>query len=92
MRLLLVIAGTLLMIGCSVLKEPPSPIVQKTENCGAGDLSATSETAVQVWFGKHRDCGVAVDAMCKPIRERAPARWSDSMEGHVCAAAGNIGQ
>ena len=64
----------------------------KDGKCGAGDLSAASAAAVQVWFGKHRDCVVAVDAMCKPIREKAPARWSDSAEGHVSAAARNIAQ
>ena len=61
------------MIGCSVSKEPNSPIVQKAEACGAGSLADTSLVAVQDWFGKHRDCAVAVDGMCKPVREKAPA-------------------
>jgi hypothetical protein len=48
--------------------------------------------AVQDWFGKHRDCAVAVDAMCIPVRVKAPAQWTDSTEGHVCVAARNIAQ
>ena len=42
--------------------------------------------------GLHRDCAVAVDAMCKPVREKAMAQWTDSTEGRVCVAARNIAQ
>ena len=91
MRLLLVIV-IIVMFGCSVSKEPPSPIVQKAEACGAGDPYATSRAAVQDWFTKHRDCAVAVDGMCKHVREKATAQWSDSTEGRVCIAAQNVAQ
>jgi len=92
MKSTLVVVAVLTMIGCSVSKEPPSPIVQKAEACGAGPLGDTSAVAVQDWFGKHRDCAVAVDAMCKPVREKATAQWTDSTEGRVCVAARNIAQ
>jgi len=72
--------------------EPPSPIVQKAESCGAGPLGNASTAAIQDWFGKHRDCAVSVEAMCKPVREKAIAQWTDSMEGRVCMAARNIAQ
>ena len=48
--------------------------------------------AVQDWFGKHRDCAVAVDGMCKPVRASATASWTDSTEGRVCMAARNVAQ
>jgi hypothetical protein len=80
------------LTGCSVMREPPSPIVQKAQACGAGELAGTSAAAVQDWFGKHRDCAVAVDGMCKPVRGNAVAAWADSTEGRVCAAARNIAQ
>jgi hypothetical protein len=92
MKLLLIVGIILAMIGCSVSREPRSPIVQKAEVCGAGPLAETSTMAVQDWFAKHRDCAVAVDGMCKPVREKAPAQWSDSTEGRVCVAARNIAQ
>jgi hypothetical protein len=76
----------------SVSKETPSPIVQRAEACGAGSLADTSLVAVQDWLGKHRDCAVAVDVICKPVREKAPAQWTDSTEGRVCVAARNIAQ
>ena len=88
----LILICVLTMIGCSVSKERPSPIVQKAEACGAGSLAETSTMAVQDWFGKHRDCAVAVDTMCRPIRKNAAARWADSTEGRVCIAARNIAQ
>jgi len=48
--------------------------------------------AVQDWFGKHRDCAVAVDRMCKPVRDAATASWADSTEGRVCIAARSVAQ
>ena len=79
-------------VGCTALREPPSPIVQKATACGAGDLSSTSTVAVQDWFSKHRSCAVTVDTMCKPVREKAVAQWTDSAEGRVCLAARNVAQ
>jgi hypothetical protein len=92
MRRLAILVAASIMIGCSGLKELPSPIVQKAEACGAGDLSKASPAAVQDWLGKHRDCAVAVDGMCKPVREKATAQWTDSTEGRVCTAARNVAQ
>ena len=90
--LLLLAAVAAVMIGCSVVKQQPSAIVKRAEACGAGDLADASLVAVQDWFSKHRDCAVAIDGMCKPVREKAPAAWSDSAEGHVCTAARSIAQ
>src|SRR5438094_5058197 len=92
MKLALIVVSAMAMIGCSVSKEPPSPIVGRAEACGAGPLVGTSTVAVQDWFGKHRDCAVAVDVMCKPVREKAEAQWTDTTEGRVCVAARGIAQ
>jgi hypothetical protein len=92
MKLIWVVVAVLIMIGCAVLKEPPSPIVQKAESCGVGPLGSASPAAIQDWFGKHRDCAVSVEAMCKPVRREAIAQWTDSMEGRVCMAARNVAQ
>lgn len=80
------------LVGCSVVKEPPSAIVQKAQSCGAGELSGVSTAAVQDWFSKHRDCAVAIDTMCKPVRDNAPAGWTDSTEGRVCTGARGVAQ
>jgi hypothetical protein len=80
------------LVSCSVTHEPPSAIVQKAQSCGAGELTGTSTAAIQDWFSKHRDCAVAVDAMCKPVRDKAPADWTDSTEGRVCIGARGVAQ
>ena len=90
MKSALIVVATLTVIGCS--KTPPSAIVQKAESCGAGPVAEASEAAVQDWFGKHRDCAVDVDALCRPARAAALAHWTDSTEGRVCMAARNIAQ
>ncbi len=81
-----------LLVGCATITERPSPIVQKAEGCGSGELSGTSLMALQDWFGRHRSCAIAVDGMCKPIRLNAVAAWTDSTEGRVCVAARAIAQ
>lgn len=91
-KLTFIVISVLTLIGCSVSKGPPSQIVQKAEDCGAGDVSVTSSVAIQKWFGKHRYCAAEVDGMCNPIREKATAQWTDSTEGRVCTEARNVAQ
>ncbi len=86
------IFAMVLLAGCSLRREPPSAIVRKAESCGAGDIGDASTAAMFDWFGRHRGCAVSVDALCKPIRNQAPAQWSDSTEGRVCLAARSIAQ
>lgn len=92
MKFFLLIASAVLLAGCSLMKEPPSAIVRKAESCGAGDATTASTLALQEWFGRHRECAVAVNEMCKPVRDKAAASWSDSAEGRVCWAARTIAQ
>jgi hypothetical protein len=84
MRLSVVLLG-LLLVGCT--KEPPSAIVRKVEAAGAGDLRAASQQSIEDWFRKHTEFAVEVRDQCRPIREKAPATWSSTTEGHVCNAA-----
>jgi hypothetical protein len=71
--------------GCT--REPPSAIVQKVEAAGAGDLKAASQQSIEDWFRKHSEFAVEVRDQCRPIREQAPAAWSNTTEGRVCNAA-----
>ena len=61
----------ILLAGCT--KEPPSEIVQKVEEAGAGDVRAASQQSIEDWFRKHTDFAVEVRDQCRPIREKAPA-------------------
>ena len=74
-----------LLAGCA--KEPPSAIVKKVEEAGAGDLRTASQAGLEDWFRKHSDLAVEVKAMCQPVQEKATANWFSTTEGRVCSAA-----
>jgi hypothetical protein len=74
-----------LLTGCA--REPHSPIVQKVEQAGSGDLSVSSTQDMQQWLAKHQDLAMQVDEMCNPVREKATVQWGSSTEGRLCNAA-----
>ncbi len=74
------------LFACSC-RETRSPIVQKVEQAGSGDLAGVSKDGMREWLGKHKDLAYQVDEMCKPARPKATAQWSDSTEGRLCTAA-----
>ena len=78
--------GILALTGCT-RKEPRSDIVERAQQSGAGDLTTASAFSIEDWMRKHKDVAVQLDAMCAPIRGKAPANWGDSTEGKVCSAA-----
>jgi hypothetical protein len=75
----------LLLAGCT--NEPPSAIVRKVKAAGAGDLEVASQQQIEDWFRKHSELAVEVRELCRPIREKAPATWTNTTEGRVCSAA-----
>ena len=64
--------------------------MEKAERAGSGDLAAVSKGAMREWLGKHKEVAYQVDDMCKPVRQKATAQWSESTEGRVCAASRGI--
>ena len=72
--------------GCSQ-QEVRSPIVEKAEKAGAGNLAQASPQAMQQWLGQHRQVAIEIENLCKPVRPGATAQWSDTTEGRLCAAA-----
>src|SRR5690242_1339349 len=83
------IIGVLFMVACRPA-EPPSPIVQKLEAAGSGNLSQTSADSIQQWLGPRRQLAIEVENMCKQVRPNAPANWAETTEGHVCAASAQL--
>jgi hypothetical protein len=73
-------------VGCQ-RAEPPSTIVQRAQDAGAGDLSTASTDSIRQWLGQHRPVGVEIDKMCAPVGGNAPANWGDTAEGRLCTAA-----
>ena len=88
-RVLGLIVILLTFCGCTQ-QGPPSPIVQKVQDSGAGDLSNLSQLNIQEWLVKHKDLAYQVDAMCKPVQDKATAAWRETTEGRVCGAAHQI--
>ncbi len=84
--------GVVMMTACfpATPPEPPSPIVQKLEAAGSGDLSKTSSDAIQQWLGPRRELAIQVENMCKAVRPKATAQWADSTEGRVCTASAQL--
>jgi hypothetical protein len=74
------------LFGCS-RSEPRSPIVEKVEQAGSGSLAGVSKDSMREWLGKHKELAYKVDENCKPVRQRATARWAESTEGRLCTAA-----
>lgn len=96
---LLIAAVVLTLTACKSSSSPstnPSPataspasssIVQKVEAAGAGDLSGTSESAIEQWMKNHPDFAQQIQTDCGPVQANAKASWYDSTEGRVCQAA-----
>ncbi len=78
--------STMYLGGCKKA-EPPSPIVQKVEAAGSGDLSQSSTKSISDWFNKHQALAKEVKNDCLAVRDSKPATWRDSTEGRVCTAA-----
>src|SRR5579862_2830682 len=76
---------------CACSPEPRSTIVEKVEQAGSGNLASVPKDGMREWLGKHKEVAYQVDEMCKPVRQRATAQWTESTEGRLCAAARELG-
>jgi hypothetical protein len=70
--------------------DPPSLIVQKLEAAGSGDLTKTSADSIRQWLGPRRQLAIDVEDLCKAVRSRATASWTETTEGRVCAASAEL--
>ena len=85
-----VVICTGLLVGCHK-KEPLSPIVQRLEAAGAGDVSAESVNSIQQWLQEHENLAMQTKKDCDQVRKSGTtqADWADTTEGRVCTAAAN---
>ena len=84
-----VFAGSFGLTNCS-RPGPPSPIVQKAEAAGAGDLATTSDASISQWLAKNPKVAKEIEDLCKPVRKSASATWGDTTEGRLCKASGRV--
>ncbi len=85
----LVVATLLIGIvlgGCKKA-EPPSPIVKKIQDAGAGDVSNATKQSIEQWFRQHGDLAKEIRQDCDRVKATKPADWADTTEGRVCQAA-----
>jgi hypothetical protein len=87
MKLTSLLVVLLILAGCTRLSERKTPLVEKVENAGAGDLSTASSDAMTRWLGDHQQIAADVNRECEPLRASATAGWNDSTEGRLCQAA-----
>jgi len=81
--ILVLVAG---FVGCKKA-EPPSAIVKKVEDAGAGELSQATTKSIYDWFNKHQELAKEIKNDCLAVKDLKPADWSDTTEGRVCSAA-----
>ena len=85
----LLVAGLLVAVipgGCKKV-DPPSQIVKKVQDAGAGDVSNASKESIEQWFKQHHDLAKEITLDCNRVKASKPADWADSTEGRVCQAA-----
>ena len=89
-KLLVVSLLTGLLSGGCKKVEPPSPILKKIQDAGAGDVRNASKESIQQWFREHRDPAKEIGQDCNRVKATKPADWGDTTEGHVCQAATSV--
>ena len=79
----------LALLACAACTPPEarSVIVEHAEKAGSGEVRGATSLSMQQWLGRNRKVAVEIENMCKPVRQSAPARWGDTTEGRLCAAA-----
>jgi len=75
----------LALSGCS--REPRTELVRRMEEAGAGDLRSVTGPSIEQWFEWHPALAGEINRACRPLRLLAPARWNDTTDGRICAAA-----
>jgi hypothetical protein len=87
MKWTLLLVGFLMLAACTRLSERRTPLVEKVEKAGAGDLSTASSDAMTRWLEDHQQIAAEVNQECEPLRVKATAAWNNSTEGRLCQAA-----
>jgi hypothetical protein len=75
----------LLVSACS--REPKSELMRKMEQSGAGDVRSATSQSIEQWFVRNPEVALDICKKCGPLRTNAPAKWGDTTDGRICAAA-----
>jgi hypothetical protein len=88
MKRRLVLLALISLAGCS--REPQTELTRKMEKLGAGDLRHVTSQSIEQWFLRNPDVAVEISRTCRSLRSNAPAKWGDTTDGRICAAASKV--
>jgi len=71
------------MAGCRHVEK--SPIVTAFHKAGGGDVDRSTPDNIAQFLAKHEDVRKQLTPLCKQKEASAPADWSSTDEGKVCA-------
>jgi hypothetical protein len=71
--------------GCT--HEPRTELIRKMEQAGAGDLREVTSQSMELWFRRNPDAAIKIRGTCRKLMTHAPAKWGDTTDGRICAAA-----
>ena len=74
----------LVLAGCKTTEK--SQIVTAFQNAGGGELAQASPKGIASFLAQHEDLRKQLTPLCNAQRAKAPADWSTSNEGKICAA------
>ena len=64
--------------------------MRKMEQAGAGDLRLVTSQSIEQWFLRNPNVAFEISRTCQKLRANAPAKWGDTTDGRICAAASKV--
>ena len=79
----LAVAGLMMLAGCRHVEQ--SPIVAAFQQAGGGDVDQSTPDSIGQFLAKHEDVRKQLTPLCNQRKADAPADWTGTDEGKVCA-------
>ena len=83
MSVWLAVAGLTMLAGCRHVEQ--SPIVAAFQQAGGGNVDQSTPDSIGQFLAKHEDVRKQLTPLCKQKKANAPADWTTTDEGKVCA-------
>jgi hypothetical protein len=83
MSVWLAVAGLTMLAGCRHVEH--SPIVAAFQQAGGGDVDQSTPDSIGQFLAKHEDVRKQLTPLCNQKKANAPADWTTTDEGKVCA-------
>jgi len=79
----IVAAGLAMLTGCRHVEQ--SPIVTAFHTGGGGDIDQSTPESISQFLAKHEEVRKEITPLCTEKKANAPADWTTTDEGKVCA-------